>query len=351
MRDFVYSANPARVVFRDGALAQLPEEVDLLGASRCLVLATPQQAEQAEQVAGLLGGRAVGVHAEAVMHVPVETARDGIAKAEALNADCYVAVGGGSTIGLGKIIARETGLPVIAVPTTYAGSEMTPIWGLTEDGVKKTGRDPRVLPRTVIYDPSLLATLPVAVATTSGMNAIAHSVEALYAENANPIISLIAEESIRALGAALPRIVADPADQEARAEALYGAWLAGMCLGSVGMALHHKLCHTLGGSFNLPHAEVHTVVIPYATAYNEPVSAELGRAARALGAEKAGQGLFDLSMKLGNPLALKDIGMPADGLDRAADIATKNPYYNPRPVTRDAIRALLEDAYEGRRPA
>ena len=253
---------------------------------------------------------------------------------------------------MGKAIALESGLPILAVPTTYAGSEMTPIYGITEAGVKKTGKDRKVLPKTVIYDVNLTLSLPAKIAGPSGMNAMAHLVEGLYAQDANPIISLLAVEGIRTLAVSLPVVVKEPQNLVARSGALYGAWLGGTVLGAVGMALHHKLCHTLGGSFNLPHAEVHTVILPYAAAYNQQAAAqELNRAAEALGAKSAAQGIYDLSVKIGAPVALKDIGMPFDGLDRAAEIATQNPYYNPRPVDYAGVRQLLEDAYYGKRPA
>jgi len=262
-----------------------------------------------------------------------------------------IAIVTGGFAGIGKAIALVSSLPILAVPTTYAGSEMTPIWGLTEGGIKKTGRDRRVLPRTVIYDPELTVTMPPALSATSAMNAIAHCVEALYAEDANPIISLMAEDGIRALAVALLKVMKRPDDLEARGEALYGAWLAGASLGAVGMALHHKLCHTLGGTFNLAHAETHTVVLPHAVAYNAKAAPEaMVRVARALGASEAAAGLFDLAVSLGAPTSLREIGMKEDGLDRAADLAVRNPYYNPRPVTREGVRALLDDAFHGRRP-
>lgn len=352
MKDFIYNALPGHVVFGAGSLATLAEEVNKLGLRRVLVLSSPEQDAMAEQVSRQLGNRSAGVYAQAKMHVPVETANAAIAYARKIKADGSVAIGGGSSIGLGKAIALETGLPVVAVPTTYAGSEMTPIWGLTEAGVKKTGRDVRVLPRTVIYDPELSITLPTGISATSGMNAIAHCVEALYAEDANPVISMLAEEGIRAMAQGLPMIVKKPADMEARSNALYGAWLAGTALGAVGMALHHKLCHTLGGSFNLPHADVHTVVIPHATAYNRKVATGAMQAVeRALGVYDAASGLYELIQSIGAPSSLKEIGMREQDLDKAAEIATRNPYYNPREVTREGIRALLQAAYEGRAPA
>jgi maleylacetate reductase len=312
---------------------------------------TPEQRATAETVAQRLGERAAGIFDRAVMHVPLETAREAREVARALGADCAVAVGGGSTTGLGKAIALDSGLPILAIPTTYAGSEMTPIYGLTEGGVKKTGRDARVLPRTVIYDPELTLSLPVGLSITSAMNAIAHAAEGLYAVDGNPIMSLMAEEGIRALGAAIPALHANGRDIEARSQALYGAWLCGTVLGHVGMALHHKLCHTLGGSFNLPHAEVHTVVLPHALAYNaEAAPQAMARIARALGAQSAPAAVFDLAQRHGAPVALRDLGLAATDLDRAADLACANPYPNPRPLERTALRELLQRAHEGIRP-
>jgi alcohol dehydrogenase class IV len=357
MKPFVYTANPVRVVFGPGALARLPAEIGLLGAKRALVLSTPEQRASAEAVATLLGERAAGIFAQAVMHVPIETARAARAEAARLGADCAVAIGGGSTTGLGKAIALESTLesplPIIAVPTTYAGSEMTPIWGLTEAGVKKTGRDARVLPRTVIYDPELTLTLPVGLSITSGLNAIAHAAEGLYAHDGSPVTALMAEEGIRATAAALPRLAAAPGDIDARGDALYGAWLCGSVLGSVSMGLHHKLCHTLGGSFNLPHAEVHTVVLPHALAYNgAQAPAAMAAIGRALGvnAKEVAAAVQALAARHGAPTALRHLGMPEDGLDRAADLAVTNQYPNPRPLQRAALRALLQRAFEGDPP-
>ncbi|AYY57880.1 maleylacetate reductase [Burkholderia multivorans] len=352
MHSFVYNGLPSRVIFGAGSLAQLPQEIERLGATRAIVLSTPPQRAQAEALAHRLGARAAGVFAEAVMHVPIETARAARAFAAQVDADCAIAIGGGSTTGLGKAIALDSGLPIVAVPTTYAGSEMTPIYGLTEGGVKKTGRDLRVLPKAVIYDPDLTLSLPVALSVTSGINAIAHAAEGLYAPDANPVVSLMAEQGIRALAGGLPRIVHDAHDADARADCLYGAWLCGAVLGSVGMALHHKLCHTLGGTLNLPHAETHTIVLPHALAYNRDAApAAMRRIAAALGADDAARGVFDLARASGVPVALKDIGMDEADIERVLDLALRNPYWNPRPPERASLRALLEDAYAGRRPA
>jgi alcohol dehydrogenase class IV len=351
MNSFTYVSLPSRVVFGAGAVAQLPAELEKLGARRALVLSTPGRAASVKAVAASLGARCAGIYDKAVMHVPVEVAEDARRAAKALDADCCVAVGGGSTIGLGKAIAASAGLPVLAVPTTYSGSEMTPIYGLTEGGLKRTQRDARVLPRTVIYDPELTLGLPPATSAASGMNAIAHCVEAMYAQDANPIVSLMAEEGIRALAASLPIVIKEPSNLDARSDALYGAWLAGVSLGAVGMALHHKLCHTLGGTWNLPHAETHAIVLPHAARYNRDAAPEaMARIARALGAKDAPTGLYDLEMKLGLKMKLADLGMKEADLERAAQLATQAPYPNPAAVEYAQVLQLLRNAFAGRRP-
>jgi maleylacetate reductase len=350
MHAFTFDQPGYRVIFGIGSLDRLPEEVKRLG-KRALVVSTPAELSFATDAAARLGDVAAGMFTEAVMHHPIETVRAARARAKELAADCYVTIGGGTTTGTGKAIALETGMPVIAVPTTYAGSEMTPIYGITESGVKKTGRDRKVLPKTVIYDPTLTVSLPPQVSGPSGMNAMAHCIEGLYAFDGNPIVTLMAAEGIRALARALPIVVTEPSNLDARSDALYGAWLAGIVLGNASIGIHHKLCHTLGGTFNLPHAEVHTVVLPHATAYNRDFAPDAMRiAADALGAKDAAQGVFDLIVKIGAPTSLRAIGMPEDGLDRAAKLATENQYPNPRPIEYAPIRELLEHAYRGDRP-
>ncbi|CAN7711258.1 maleylacetate reductase [Variovorax paradoxus] len=351
MERFVYTASPSRIVFGADSIDQLPAEIERLGATRALVLCTPNQREQAQAIADRLPGRIAGIFDEAAMHVPIETARKARALASELKADCALAVGGGSTIGLGKAIALESGLPIIAVPTTYAGSEATPIYGITEAGLKKTGRDARVLPRVVIYDPRLTLSLPLDLTVTSAINAMAHAAEGLYAHDGNPVISLMAEEGIRACAAALQPLRENPRDLPARSQALYGAWLCGTVLGAVSMGLHHKLCHTLGGTFDLPHAQVHTMVLPHALAYNASAAPQaMARIARALGVADAAMGFFELARTHGAAVSLKAIGMPAAGLEHAADLAVSNQYPNPRPLEKAALRALLGRAWEGAPP-
>lgn len=348
---FTYPINPGRILFGPGKLADVAEEVTRLGATRALVLSTPFQRADALALAERLGPLAAGVFSEATMHTPVDVTERAMAAYAAARADCIVALGGGSTIGLGKAIAWRNDAPQIVIPTTYAGSEVTPILGQTENGLKTTIRDARILPEVVLYDPDLTLGLPVATSVSSGLNAMAHAVEAAYARDRNPVSSMLAVEGVRALRDALPVIVADPRNADARGEALYGSWLCGTVLSTVGMSLHHKLCHTLGGTFDLPHAETHAIVLPHAAAYNAAAAADALRPLVALFGGDLGPGLYDFARSLGAPVALKDLGLQADQLDLAADLAAKNPYWNPRPVERDAIRALLQRAWEGSRPA
>lgn len=352
MKAFAYQAPAARIVFGAGSLAQLPAEVDRLGAKRVLMLCTPRRARTVREMANDLP--LAGIFDEAAMHTPLELAEKARRRAMELGADCCVAFGGGSTIGFGKAIALTSGLPVIAVPTTYSGSEMTTIWGVSEGGAKKTGRDPRVAPRTVIYDPQVTLGLPAATSAASGMNAMAHCVEALYAHDGNPVVSLIAEEGIRALASALPRVVSNGSDLDARTDALYGAWLGGMSIATTSVALHHKLCHVLGG-LGLPHAETHSIVLPHAMHYNAQAAHEaMGRVARAIGAVDADAGLWDMQQALGIPMRLSELGAQAGlkeaDLERVARAALESPYPNPRKLEYGPVLELLRNAWQGRRP-
>ncbi len=348
---FAYEALPYRVVFGEGTLAHAADEADRLGIKRALVLSTPQQHADGSKLGSVLGHRLAAEFHEAVMHTPVAVTERAMGVIEATDIDGLIALGGGSVIGLAKALSLRSGLPQLVLPTTYAGSEMTPILGETRDGIKTTQRSRDILPDTVIYDVDLTMSLPAAISATSGLNAMAHAVEALYAPEANPIISLMAEEAIASLGRALPRIVATPSDRAARGDALLGAWLCGTCLGAVSMSLHHKLCHVLGGSFDLPHAETHAIVLPHVVAYNADAAPEaMRRVARALGTPDATLGLFGLQRRLKIPVSLADIGMPEDGIDLAAELATRNAYANPRGLDRAALRELLARAWRGEVP-
>jgi alcohol dehydrogenase class IV/protocatechuate 3,4-dioxygenase beta subunit len=348
---FSYTPHPVRVVFGVGSRTQVRDEVERLGRKRALVLTGPQLAEAGDDVEKLLGPLAAARFDGAAMHTPVSVTEHALELAAGTGFDCVVAIGGGSTTGLAKAIAVRTGADQVILPTTYAGSEVTPVLGETAGGVKTTRSSPEILPETVIYDVELSRHLPVPLTITSAVNALAHVVEALYSPDANRAVDGLALEAIRRLADGIRRIGADPGDLEIRSELLHGAWLAGTCLGAVGMGLHHKLCHTLGGSFDLPHSPTHTVVLPHAMSYNATAAPEpMRRIADALGALDAPAAVYDLIDHAGGPTALRDLGLPESALPRAAELATAHPYPNPRPLTLDGIAALLRDAWHGTRP-
>ncbi len=323
-----------------------------LGCERALVLTTPQQSNTALDIAASLNGHVAGIYAKAAMHTPVAVTEDALAHAREVNADCYVAIGGGSTTGLGKALALRTGRPQIVVPTTYAGSEATPILGQTEGGVKTTLTDPAVLPDVILYDPELVVSLPPGLTITSALNAMAHAAEALYAKDRTNETTDLAIDGLRAFRDALPGVVADPTDLDAREQTQRGAYACGAVLGRVGMALHHKLCHTLGGSFDLPHAETHAIVLPHAIHFNAAAVPDLLDPITDLfGGSAPGSSLWEFSKSLGAPLALKDLGLKETDLDKATEIALSKPYWNPRELTADGIRALLQNAWQGSAPA
>jgi alcohol dehydrogenase class IV len=338
------------VIFGTGTKALLNEEVANMGLRRVLVLSGAKQKEEGESLAQLLGNRAVDVHAFATMHTPVSVTEVAMERVQSLAIDGLVAIGGGSSIGLSKAIALRSGLPQIVLPTTYAGSEMTAIIGETASGVKTTRSDPRVLPVLVIYDVELSLTLPSRVSAVSGLNAMAHAVEALYAKDRNPIVSLMGLEAVKAMQHALPAIMTNPGDLDGRSEALYSAWLCGFCLGAVGMALHHKLCHTLGGAFGLPHAETHAVILPHALAYNATAIPDVIRSLQKVLGSDPPLALYEFARNLGAPSSLRDIGMNEVDIDRACELSLKNSYWNPRPLDLEGIRALISRAWAGEPP-
>lgn len=347
---FIYTAQSARIVFGPGSLTQINAEVRQLGCSRALVLSTPSRREDAERLNQQLGDLGVGIFSEAAMHTPVAVTERALQAYVALGADCVIAFGGGSTVGLGKAIAYRNNAPQLVIATTYAGSEVTAILGQTENGIKTTVKHESILPEVVIYDAELTLGLPVSTSVNSALNAMAHALEGLYAKERNPVTTLMAVEGIRVLKAALPIIVQQPDNLQARNDALYGAWLCGSVLGSVGMALHHKLCHTLGGSFNLSHAQTHAIMLPHTIAYNAQAAAHMLAPAAELFAGDLGGGLYDFAQALQAPQALKELGLAEADLDKVADLAIQNPYWNPRSVERQAVRELLQRAWDGIRP-
>jgi len=345
---FAYDLRPTRVLFAPGALYELSSELDALGVRRALVISTPGRAAELPAFSELLGEKLVDVFDGAVEHVPTGVVATALDAARRCNADVCVSVGGGSAIGLGKAIARETGLPLVAVPTTYSGSEMTSIWGVTDHSGKRTGRDPRVAPRAVVYDPDLTLGLSPAVSAASGMNAMAHAVEALYAANASPITLAIAEEAVPLLTESLPRVFANPGDRDARSAALAGAHLAGRALDLAAMGLHHRLCHVLGGTFGLPHARTHAAILPYVLAFNAPAApSAMRRLGRALNTDDPVGAIVALGRTLRVATPLADLGLHESDVERAVDEATASPYPNPRQATREEVRAILIAALLG----
>jgi maleylacetate reductase len=353
VKSFTYDSLPGKVIFGPGtSRSRLVEEMDRMGVSRILLIATEREKPLVEALCNPLGERIVGMFTAVKQHVPIEVAEEARELALRLKADCLLSIGGGTTIGVAKAIALTMQLPIVAVPTTYSGSEMTQIWGLTTGKRKTTGISRDVLPKVVIYDPELTFSLPRFITGPSAINAMAHSVEALYVPGANPVTSLMAEEGIRALAHGLPIAVEKPEDIEGRSEVLYGAYLAGAALAAVGTGLHHKICHTLGGAYNLPHAETHAVILPHVVAFYEPaIPAIMERIAHALGVQGASTGIYDLAQGIGAPTALKNIGMKEENLNEAINlILAKAPNDNVRPVDEAGIRAILENAYVGLRP-
>ena len=348
---FVHDNLPQRVCFGSGeAGAFVAAEVTRLGADRVMVICSEREAPLAAQLT--MGVPVALSYHDVVMHVPVEVAERAREAAVKAGADAVVAIGGGSTTGLAKAIAMTSGLPVIAVPTTYAGSEATAVWGLTAGDVKTTGTDLKVLPRSVVYDPALTLSLPVDMSVASGLNALAHCVDALWAPGADPINAALATEGIRALAAGLPRVVADPSALPGREQALYAAYVSAVAFASAGSALHHKICHVLGGKYNLPHAQTHATVLPYVLAFNGPAAPEASsRIASAFGTPAALEGLQALRERLDAPRALRDYGLAeADIPAAAAAILPSVPPSNPRRVSAADLEGLLRAAWSGAEP-
>ena len=347
---FSHEGVPTRVVFGLGARHGLGDELDRLGMSQVMLIASGSSRPDADALVTLLDHRLTwrvdGVH----QHVPAELVEEVTAHAARVGADGLVTLGGGSATGLGKAVALS-GLPLVAVPTTYAGSEMTPVWGVTRGCLKQTGRDLQVLPKTVVYDPELTFSLPPSVTAASGMNAVAHCLEALWAPGASPLSRPLALDGARALCEALPAAIAEPENPEFRSRALVGACQAGMALAAAGTGLHHRLCHVLGGRYDMPHAQTHAALLPHVVGFNEPVLGALAaRMAIAVGSGRASTGLHDLAVRMGLCMALSELGMPEAAIEEvAAEVAADDPP-NPRPVDEARLRSLLRAAWEGDGP-
>ncbi len=350
---FRHRTLPQRVTFAAEAMPEaVAAEAEELGASRLMLIASDRESAQADRIAEQVP--VVLRHDEVVMHVPVDVAGRARAAAAGSGADMLVSIGGGSATGLAKAVARDTGLPIVAVPTTYSGSEATNVWGLTDNGIKTTGVDDRVLPAAVVYDATLLTSLPRELTVASALNALAHCVDSMWGPRTDPIDQALAQEGIRALAAGLTGF-ADAVGDERLAgieQTLYGAYLAAVSFASAGSGMHHKICHVLGGMFGLPHAQTHAVVLPYVLAFNAPnAPGAERRIAQAFGSATAGAGLSALRHTLDAPVALKDYGMPEAGIAEAVTpIMAAIPAGNPTPVTTDSLTALLRAAWSGDDP-
>jgi maleylacetate reductase len=352
VRGFVHEQFSGRVVFGTGASGRLVDEVELLGLYRPMLISSGSQSSTSDLIARRIRGRLAARVRNVTQHVPEDDVKRARAAALDARADGLISVGGGSATGLAKAVALETDLPIIAVPTTFAGSEMTPIWGITAGGSKRTGRDPRAVPRTVIYDPELIVSLPADVTAASGINAIAHGVEAMYARDVSPVLEMLAEQSIRVLAAALPACVERPADISARSRALYGAFLAGMVLAGAGMAIHHTISHVLGGTYGLPHGAINSALLPHVLAFNAPAApGAAARIAQALGVDDPAAALYDLASAMGAPTSLEAVGLKREHLAAAAARTVENAGWNPKPFDVAAVTSILTAAFEGRRPS
>lgn len=348
---FDFKPVPSKIIFGENSALTLCEEADELGVKRIMIACTEAMVARIPTVLEKLGDKCVGIFDGAEPHCPEPVAMAALKKFQELNADVIVAIGGGSTIGIGKAITLRTGAPLIVVATTPCGSESTPIHGMLIGNHKKTGRDPKVIARTSIYDPVLTTSMSAHHTGTIGMNSLAHCVEALYAKVRSPISDLMATEGIEALTTGIPASIKTPSDLEARSQVLYGGMLSGHCVTLAGIAIHHKLCHVLGGHHGIPHGESNSVVLPYAVAYNESAAPDaMQKIMTAMNTESASGGIFDFATTIGVPKSLKELGMDEKDLDIAAKETVERTTYNPKPVDVKSVRKMLQQAYEGVRP-
>ncbi|MCP5381591.1 MAG: maleylacetate reductase [Kordiimonadaceae bacterium] len=348
---FEYTPIRTRAVFAENAALKLKDEVEKLGCNRVMIACSAGMAKRINHIIESLGAMCAAIYDGAKPHCPEQVAMEALDLYNKKNADCIVAIGGGSTIGIGKAIALRTDAKFIVIATTPCGSESTPIYGMLIGNHKKTGRDPKVIARSTIYDPVLTTGLNAHLTGTIGMNSLAHCVEALYAKDQNPISDLYAIEGISALTKGIKGSIINPADISARSQVLYGGMLSGYCVNLAGIAIHHKICHVLGGHHGIPHGESNSVILPYAVAYNETTApSAMEKIMAAMGTKSASGGIYDFARDINVPRSLKELGMREDHLDVAAKETVETTPFNPKPVDFESVRALLQQAYEGNRP-
>jgi maleylacetate reductase len=347
---FVHQSLANRVVFGAGvAHRRVAAEIDRLNATRVIAVGSARSLQTHADVLEALGERLAHTFSEIKRHVPRRVADAATAAAADVGADAVLAIGGGSTIGTAKAVALATGLPIVAIPTTYAGSEVTPVWGITDNGDKRTGRDPVVLPRTVLYDVERTAALPMAITVASAMNAMAHCIDSLWAANATPLALLQALRAIELIAAALPMVHSEPSHERGRHDLLLGAWLAGTAFAVAGSAIHHKICHVLGGRFDLPHAQTHAVLLPHVIAFNAADAPDADASiARAFGAAHAARALQDMNARFGVPASLEALGVTRDAVLSTVDAVLRVvPDENPAPIDTQSVTGLLLAAWQG----
>jgi maleylacetate reductase len=382
MTSFTSLTYAQQIIFGPGTINQLGEAVDRFGWQRILICTSASQSRngQLTTVAAGLGRRLAGVYDRVQPHVPQAQVQEALAQANEWGVDAVVGLGGGSPIGLAKAVAAaleevRTGrpawatqpteqplVPVIAIPTTYAGSEMTAVYGVTQttqQGPRKmTTSDPKIAPKLVLYDPLLTLDLPPALTAATGINALAHCVEAIYSITRHPLSTVAALEGIRQIMANLPRCYANGKDVAARTALLLGAHLAGSALASVTMALHHGLCHVLGGSAGVPHGVANAIILPHAIRFNADVAAPWRQVAEAM--EIATQGQSDQGLALAAaerivalvtaldlPQHLHEAGVAEADLPRLAQLASasRTIQQNPKPVSTADLERLLQTAW------
>ncbi|WP_299323423.1 maleylacetate reductase [Parasphingopyxis sp.] len=350
--NFSYKAVAANVRFACGASAHLPEFIREAGGDKAFVIATGAAFVRHASVIEPVSDSSLTQFDEVQAHCPLPVVDASIDAYEESGADTIVAIGGGSTLGLGKILKAEHGAKFIAVPTTYTGSEMTPIYGRKIEGQKRTKVDAAALPDMVVYDPELTLGLPAHQTASTGMNSLAHAVEALYPEHPNPIAWNLAGEAIGLHARALPLCVADGRNIDARIDALRAGFLGGVLVSMVGVALHHALGHVLGGLFDLDHGDYNSAVLPHVVAFNATAVPRVEEViSDRFEVADPGEAIFDFAKKIHAPTSLKELGMPETGIAEVTQaIVAKNPR-NPRPITHPSMKRLLSAAYEGLRPS
>jgi len=366
MIGFNYVSYAQEILFAPGVLARLRQTVEKRGWQRCMLCTSHSMrvGGQLGPIESNLGEKLVAVFERVQPHVQDGQVATALAAAREKSIDLVIGLGGGSALGMAKAVGFDLQLPIVAIPTTYAGSEMTPVYGIThtdEDPPRKvTVSDPKVVPSLVFYDPQLTLDLPSALTASTGINALAHCIEALYSKTRNPLSSLAATEGVRHIHAALLKCYQDGKNLEARTEMLFGSHLAGLSLASVSMGLHHGLCHVLGGSANVPHGIANAIILPHAILFNADVTAaQLIPAAEAMNVPEIGnnpkeriealaQRISTLVRDMDLPQRLRDAGIREADLPRLAQLAFQNKTVqnNPKPITDvTQLESLLRDAW------